>query len=192
MHILEKFSSVKRPRRIEGRKRRTPNAASLGPITRLPRSFLTCDVMWICSKHPQGVLLFPFHRWDTRGLETPTRHSRTQNHVCSPHHSIRGIKPKTLVCSKDSARLLNKHANKGKTDNRSCQRQSPVLGLPGSLHLLLAPLDGEGRGWGLVGGAARAPADAWVSSGIYSQEELVGTAGQPSEGRGLFLTQKSL
>lgn len=125
MHILEKFSSVKRPRRIEGRKRRTPNAASLGPITRLPRSFLTCDVMWICSKHPQGVLLFPFHRWDTRGLETPTRHSRTQNHVCSPHHSIRGIKPKTLVCSKDSARLLNKHANKGKQTTGPASVRAP-------------------------------------------------------------------
>ena len=125
VHILEKFSSVKCPRWSEGRKRRTQNTASLGPITWLPQSFLTCDVMWICSKHPRGVLLFPFYRWDTRGSETPTRQSRTQNHVCSPHHSIRGIKPKSLVCSKDSARLLNKHANKGKQKSGPARVRAP-------------------------------------------------------------------
>lgn len=125
MHILEKFSSAKCPRWSKGRKRKTQNAASLGPITQLPQSFLTCDVRCICSKHSRGVFLFPFYRWDTRGSETPTRYSRTQNHICSSHHGLRGTRPENLVCRKDSTRLLNKYANKGKQKTSTARVRAP-------------------------------------------------------------------
>ena len=162
----------------------------MGPITQLPRSFLTCDVMCICSKHPRGVFLFPFYRWNTRGSETPTRYSRTQNHICSSHHGLRGTRPKNLVCRKDSTRLLNKHANKGKQKTSAARVRALSWDPRAHPTCCLAPLHGDGCGWGPIRGTARGPADAWVSSTVSFRGEFVGAAGQPSEGRGLVLTQQ--